>query len=97
MAEAAQQIQSANNMAIIKGRIDTVRMHDGRHMHVVLLPAADEFSKPQAVEVRSNRRLGEPGSDLQCRGQLMGFTRTFPLKGPNGGTGIAVTSWVEVA
>jgi len=94
MAEAAQQIQSANNMAIVKGRIDQVRLHDGRHMHVVLLPAVDEFSKPQAVEVRSNRRLGEPGSDLQCRGRLMGFTRQFNTR--DGGRGTSVTSWVEV-
>ena len=93
MAEAATNIKEAVNVATIKGRIDNVRMYEGKHIHVVKLPAADAYSDPAEIELRSSQRLGEPGNEVHCRAKIVGYSRTFPRR--DGGTGIAVTSWFE--
>ena len=92
--ETAVGNSGASNKVPVFGRIESVRVHEGRHFHTVLAPAADAFEKPQAMDIRSGRRLGEPGTDLKVVGRLVGYQRTFPLS--NGGKGHSVTMWVEV-
>ncbi len=89
MAEAAEkitQVTSNDNMAIIAGRIDQVRMHEGRHYHDIQLPAPDAYSSPGWVEVQSPIPLGQPGSEWKGKCRIGGYRRTFQIKqGPRAG------------
>ena len=95
MAEQATQLQQMANIAIVVGRVEKVRMHEGLHYHVVKMPAPDAYTDPQEVEVRSRQRLADQGQEIKVKGELRGYSRTFATR--DGGHGVAVTSWVEVA
>ena len=75
--ETVSNISGASNKVPVYGRIESVRAHEGRYFHTVLAPAADAFEKPEAMDVRSSRRLGEPGADLKVVGRLAGYQRTW--------------------
>lgn len=67
--------QMAFNQAMLRGRIEESRRHGNVTYTRVLCPAADEFSRPQTIEVRSKQRLGQKGDMVQQLVMLGGYTR----------------------
>lgn len=94
MTEESKERGKSYNKVAVYGQLMSVRAVDGRYYHSVMTPADDRFERPQVVELRSDRRLGEPGQEVTTVGRLEGFERHFQLK--NGGKGTAVTMWVDV-
>lgn len=70
----------------IKGRIDAIRLHNGVRYTRITTPAADEYSRPQTIEVRSKAKLGEREEVVQVRAKLGGFARK-PFKSTDQATG----------
>lgn len=44
---------------------------------VCIMPAADSFSHPSTIELRSRRPLGAPGSDVDLICTLTGYSRKY--------------------
>lgn len=61
--------------AMVRGRIEESRRHEQFIYTRILTPAADEFSRPQSLEIRSRKRLGQTGDVINCVVQLGGYTR----------------------
>jgi hypothetical protein len=63
------------------GRIEEVRginSQGGRaFMHLVKLPAADEFSSPATVLVKSKDRHGQEGDTFDALVQVGGYARSY--------------------
>lgn len=63
------------NQVMVKGRIEESRRHENTSYTRVLCPAADEYSRPQILEIRSKARIGQKGDTVQQLCFLGGFTR----------------------
>jgi hypothetical protein len=76
-------------VAHVKGRIAnrrSITTKTGRQsITVVRLPAPDEYTSPQTVELRSVRSLGEVGDDLTCQVRIGGFGRSYKATDPETG------------
>jgi hypothetical protein len=63
------------------GRIEDVRRSSGANgptfLHLVKLPAADEFSSPSTVLIRAEQRCGEPTGQFDQLVQIGGYGRTY--------------------
>ncbi len=59
----------------VMGRIEASRRYDGQTYTRILTPAADAYSRPQVLEVRSKTRLGDKGDEVNIRCQLGGYTK----------------------
>lgn len=63
------------------GRIEQVRVittSEGRaFMHLVKLPAPDQYSSPAAVSIKSREKLGSEGDDFNGQVQVGGYGRTY--------------------
>ena len=59
----------------IKGRVDARRRHDKTTYTRIVTPAADPYSRPQTIEVRSKSALGQIGDEVIVQAQLGGYTR----------------------
>lgn len=46
---------------LVSGKIDSRRYYKGKYYSVVLVPAADEYSQPSVMELRSDSPVGEVG------------------------------------
>lgn len=68
------------NVATVAGRIDGSRMSDGVTYTKMTLPAADEYSSPQRIEIRSKRSLGRQGETVQVGVRIGGWVRKFDRK-----------------
>lgn len=55
-----QQMVLPLTMAIT-GRVDSSRFVDKKYYTILMTPAADQFSRPQQFQVRSDSKLGEVG------------------------------------
>lgn len=60
---------------VVTGRIEGSKTYEGKRYTQVMTPAADAYSRPQLVEIRSKARLGEKGEEISCRCVLGGFQR----------------------
>lgn len=60
---------------LVRGRVETVRIHEATRFTQVLCPAADSYSRPQTVEIRSKQPLGPKGDEISQLCQLGGYTR----------------------
>lgn len=60
---------------IVMGRIEGSKAYEGKRYTQVMTPAADAYSRPQLVEIRSKARLGEKGEEISCECILGGFQR----------------------
>lgn len=67
---------SYNKIPIV-GRIDHVRSFNGSFDTLVLIPARDEYSKPAACVIRSQRRIGSKGEDVRLICYMDGFPRSY--------------------
>lgn len=64
------------------GKIDRVGFNAPIHYTTVLCPAADEYSGPQVVRIRSERPLGSVGQEITQACRLGGYKRpSFQTKG----------------
>lgn len=70
----------------IKGRIENSRIYEGKRYTHVMTPAADAYSRPQLVEVRSKKKFGEKGDEVTVICALGGFARR-PYKATDKETG----------
>lgn len=60
---------------LVVGRIEGSKTYEGKRYTQILTPAADAYSRPQLVEIRSKGRLGEKGEEISCHCVLGGFQR----------------------
>lgn len=60
---------------LVKGKIDASRRHDGKTYTRLLTPAADAYSRPQVLEIRSSGKLGDRDEEVTVTCTLGGFTR----------------------
>lgn len=80
MNAAVQTLPHAAQKAVpmevlIRGRVDAITRHDGKTKTRVLTPAADAYSRPQVVDIRSERKIGERGEEITVSCRLGGYTR----------------------
>jgi hypothetical protein len=88
--EAAKVAGSINVMqVIVRGRIEASRTYEGKRYTHIMTPAADAYSRPQLVEVRSKARLGEKGDEVTVVCVLGGFSRK-PYEAKDKSTGEVV-------
>jgi hypothetical protein len=71
--KGAQAVKSMQ--VLVSGRIEASRRFDGRTLTHVLTPAPDAYSRPQLLEIRSTRRLGDKGEEITVTCQLGGYQR----------------------
>lgn len=69
-----QQASRAMHVVVV-GRVEGSKSYEGRRYTQVMTPAADAYSRPQLVEIRSKARLGEKGEEISCHCVLGGFQR----------------------
>ena len=60
---------------VVTGRIEGSKTYEGKRYTQVMTPAADAYSRPQLVEIRSKARLGDKGEEISCQCVLGGFQR----------------------
>lgn len=71
---------------LVKGKIDARRRHESTVYTRMITPAADAYSRPQVVEVRSKQKLGEIGDEISIACKLGGYTRK-PFRSTDKDTG----------
>lgn len=59
----------------VKGKVEASRRFDGKRYTRIITPAADAYSRPQVVEVRSVAKLGDIGDETEVTCRLGGYTR----------------------
>jgi hypothetical protein len=70
----------------VKGKIDASRRHDQTRYTRVITPSPDAYSRPQLIEVRSKKQLGDKGDEISITCTLGGYTRK-PFKVTDRDTG----------
>lgn len=60
---------------LVVGRIETSRTHEGKRYTHVMTPAADAYSRPQLLEIRSRGKFGEKGEEVSVQCTLGGYQR----------------------
>lgn len=80
----------AKNQALIVGRVKEVRRTDNGVFTSVVLPAPDEYTQPQLVEIASTSLIGRPQEDIQVKVTLGGYGKKFTRK--DGTPGLQVSN-----
>ena len=80
MSEALKSITSTNKAQVamevfIRGKIDARRRYESAWFTRMITPAADAYSRPATVEVRSKNKIGEIGEETTVTCKLGGYTR----------------------
>lgn len=71
---------------LVLGRIESSRVHDGKRLTHVMTPAADAYSRPQLLEIRSKGKLGDKGEEISVSCVLGGYQRkAYQAKDKNTG------------
>ena len=60
---------------LVKGKVEASRRFDGKRYTRIITPAADAYSRPQVVEVRSVSKLADVGDETEVTCRLGGYTR----------------------
>lgn len=71
-APVARPVAQAMVVRVV-GRVDSVRVYDGKRYTLVVCPAADAYSSPQWLEVRSKGALGARGDEVNVDVRVGGF------------------------
>jgi len=74
----------------IKGKIEAKRKHESTWYTRLITPAADEYSRPQVVEIRSKQKLGDAGEETTAVCKLGGYSRK-PFRVTDRDTGESTT------
>lgn len=70
---------------VIAGKIVSQRRHENKQYTVIRCPAADEYSNPSTVEVRSQARLGDVEQFVELDVRISGTLRSFGYTDKNTG------------
>ena len=71
---------------LVKGRIEKSRTREGVRYTLVLTPAADAYSRPQLLEIRSKVKIGDAGEEISRFCTLGGYQRkAYQAKDKNTG------------
>jgi hypothetical protein len=65
---------------LIVGRCIDVRKSDNQTFTAVALPAPDEYTQPQTVEIHSVGLIARKGEDVSQKCELAGYRKKFPRK-----------------
>lgn len=80
--------------ALLRGRIAAkraIQTRNGRQfITIVKLPAPDEFTSPQTVELRSGKPLGEVGETVAVKVAVGGFGRSYQTTNQETGEKVTV-------
>jgi hypothetical protein len=60
---------------MVRGRIEGSKLFDGKRYTQIMTPAADAYSRPQLVEIRSKQKLGDKGDEVTVHATLGGYQR----------------------
>lgn len=75
----------------VKGRVEISRSHEGKRYTQVMTPAADAYSRPQLIEIRSKASLGSKGEEIDVYATLGGYQRkAYQYKDKNTGEVITI-------
>jgi hypothetical protein len=66
--------------AVLRGRVDSIRRHEGRVYTRLILPAPDQYSSPSLVEIESTETLGERDQDVSVVVRVGGYRNDFRNK-----------------
>lgn len=70
----------ALNQSVLRGRVLEVKRSENGCYTVLTLPAPDQYSSPQTVEIRSKAVFGRPSEDVTVRVAIGGFRRGYTDK-----------------
>ena len=90
MAEESKKV----NLMQLSGRIESARVYGGVHFTTVILPAPDQYSETQKVEVRSADPIGQEGSDVSVVVLPKGYVKTFTRRDSSQGANAII--WFEL-
>jgi hypothetical protein len=62
-------------VTVIQGRVERSRRNGKVMFTTLILPAPDQYSKPDRIEVRSDNAIGSVGEDVQVRCRLGGYAK----------------------
>lgn len=68
------------NQVVIAGRCLEVRRTDSGVFTTIRLPAPDEYTMPQTVEIMSQSLLARPNEDVQVKCVIGGYGKKFTRK-----------------
>lgn len=63
------------NEVLVRGKIDDFRRYEKKHYTRLITPAVDAYSRPQILEIRSTRSLGQRGDEITQDCLLGGYSR----------------------
>ena len=72
------------NQMMIQGRIERVSKYDGNVDHIVITPAADAYSKPSVLRIRSKALLGQRGEDVRVLCHFNGWPNDYDMRDDDG-------------
>lgn len=75
---------------LVRGRVESSRRYEGKSYTHVMTPAADAYSRPQLVEIRSKSKLGDKGEEVAVACVLGGYARK-PYQAKDKATGEVLT------
>ena len=78
------------NQATVAGRVREVRRTDNATFTVVTLPAPDEYTQPQTVEISSRGMIGRPQEDVTVKVAIGGYGKKFTRKDGTDGLQVIV-------
>lgn len=61
----------------LMGQVRDVRKHEDWVYTRITLPAESPYESPAVVEVRSKKRLGQPGEEIQVSARVGGYLKRF--------------------
>lgn len=75
----------------VQGRVESVKTYDGKRFTKIMTPAADSYSQPQIVEVRSKCQVGARGDEVAVTCTLGGYNgRPYEAKDRSSGEVVKV-------
>lgn len=80
---------------LIRGRVESRRRFEKSTFTRIVAPAADPYSRPQVVEVRSKAAIGEPGEEITVPAMLGGYAGK-PFKATDKETGEVRTAQMYI-
>lgn len=66
--------------AVIAGRLNLVRKTASGFVHLIILPAPDQYAMPSTVEVLAKTRLGSVEDEVRVRVRINGYRRTYETR-----------------
>lgn len=75
--ELAAGREQKPGVVLLVGRLSAVRKAGENMLHLMVMPAPDEYSSPSTVEIIAKRRMGDVGEGLRLLCRVGGFARRY--------------------